>query len=75
MAEPPRDRQQDPARTVRFVYWRERDAWIGYLREFPDYWTQGDSLQDLRSHLCDLHADLTGGQLPGVRRAADLALA
>lgn len=44
-----------------FVYWREEDAWLGCLREFPDYWTQGETLDDLKAHLKDLHADLTDG--------------
>lgn len=28
--------------------------WLGYLEEFPDYWTQGVSLEDLEEHLKDL---------------------
>ena len=33
--------------SVRYIYWQEDDAWLGYLEEFPDYWTQGESLPDL----------------------------
>ncbi len=62
-------------RTVKIAYWQEGDSWIGYLLEFPDYWTQGDTWQDLQEHLRDLYADLTSGELPGVRRVADLAVA
>ena len=57
------------------VYWEQDDAWLGYLEEFPDYWTQGDTLDDLRAHLRDLYADLTSGALVGVRRIDDLAVA
>ena len=60
---------------TKFVYWQEEDAWLGYLQEFPDYWTQGETLDDLKAHLKDLHADLRGGSLPGIRRVADLAVA
>ena len=35
--------------------------WLGYLEEFPDYWTQGESLADLQEHLKDLYNDLTAG--------------
>ncbi|WP_419924896.1 type II toxin-antitoxin system HicB family antitoxin [Candidatus Poriferisocius sp.] len=45
------------------------------LEEFPDHWTQGETLDDLKNHLRDLYADLTSGELPGVRRVADLTLA
>jgi predicted RNase H-like HicB family nuclease len=27
----------------RYVYWQDGEAWLGYLEEFPDYVTQGDS--------------------------------
>ena len=62
-------------RTTKMVYWQEDERWLGYLEEFPDYWTQGETLEDLEEHLRDLHADLTSGELPGVRRVADLTLA
>jgi hypothetical protein len=61
--------------TVSFVYWQQDDAWIGYLQEFPDYWTQGENLDDLKEHLRDLHRDLTSGELPGVRRVDQLDVA
>ncbi|MFN0134514.1 MAG: type II toxin-antitoxin system HicB family antitoxin [Phycisphaerae bacterium] len=62
-------------RSVKFVYWEEDGAWIGYFQEFPDYWTQGDSFDDLKSHLKDLYDDLTSGQLPGIRKVDELILA
>ncbi len=62
-------------RSVKFVYWEEDGAWIGYFQEYPDYWTQGESLDDLKSHLKDLYGDLTGGQLPGIRKVDELILA
>ena len=50
-------------------------CWLGYLEEFPDFWTQGETVEDLKEHVRDLHADLTSGELLGVRRVADLTLA
>ena len=60
--------------TVRFVYWQEDDMWVGYVEEFPDYRTQGESLEDLWEHLKDLYDDLTSGAIPNVRRVAELEL-
>ena len=60
--------------TTQFVYWEEDGAWLGYLHEYPDYWTQGESLDDLKDHLRDLYADLTSGDLPGIRKMDELAL-
>jgi len=61
--------------TTKMVYWQDGEWWLGYLEEFPDYRTQGETLDDLKQHLRDLYADLTSGELPGVRRVADLTLA
>jgi predicted RNase H-like HicB family nuclease len=58
-----------------FTYWQDDDAWVGYLDEFPDYMTQGSSLEDLREHLLDLYQDLTSGAIPNVRRHAVLEVA
>lgn len=61
--------------SAKFVYWEENGAWIGYFQEFPDYWTQGESLDDLKAYLKDLYDDLTGSQLPGIRRVDELTFA
>jgi predicted RNase H-like HicB family nuclease len=60
--------------TARYVYWQDGDQWLGYFEEYPDYITQGESIEDLREHLKDLFGDLTGGEVPGIRRVAELAL-
>ena len=57
---------------VKIVYWEEDGAWIGYLQEYPDYWTQGETLDDLKEHLKDLYNDISGGLIPGIRRVAEL---
>jgi hypothetical protein len=60
---------------LRYFYWQDDSFWIGYLEEFPDYLTQGQSPEDLQEHLRDLYADLSGGQIPAVRRVAELEVA
>ncbi len=46
--------------------------WLGHWEEFPDYLTQGATLNELRENLRDLWKDLTSGELPGVRRLAEM---
>ena len=46
--------------------------WLGYFEEFPDYLTQGETLEELQENLLDLYTDLTGGEIPGIRRVAEL---
>ena len=59
---------------VTFVYWEEKGAWIGYLQMYPDYWTQGKTLDDLKEHLRDLHQELASGELPGIRKVDELVV-
>lgn len=49
--------------------------WIGYIVEYPDYQTQGESLEGLQENLKDLYQDLSGGHIPGVRRVAEFRIA
>lgn len=60
--------------TIKYVFWQEDDIWLGYLQDYPDYWTQGESRDDLIEHLKDLFADLDSGKIPGARKVAELIL-
>jgi predicted RNase H-like HicB family nuclease len=62
-------------RSTRYVYWQDRDIWLGYLEEYPDYMTQGETLEELQANLRDIYQELTSGAIPGVRRVADLQIA
>jgi predicted RNase H-like HicB family nuclease len=61
--------------TTKYVRWQDGDVWIGFLQDCPDYWTQGETLEDLKEHLRDLFADLTSGEIPGVRKVDGLVVA
>jgi hypothetical protein len=56
---------------IRYVFWQDGDAWLGYLEEYPDYMTQGESLADLEEHLRDIYKDLTSGVIPCARKVAE----
>ena len=47
---------------VKVVLWQDDDAWLGYLQDYPNYWTQGKDLDDLIEHLKDLYQDLSGNR-------------
>ena len=49
--------------------------WLGYLEDYPDYMTQGETLDELRENLRDLFKDLTDGCILGVRKVAELQIA
>ena len=65
-------KRDSPMEKIRYVYWQDDDMWLDYLEGFPDYMTQGNSPEDLKEHLVDLYRDLTSGQIPCVRRVAEL---
>ena len=45
--------------TRKFVYYQEDEMWVGWLEEYPDYWTQGETLDELKGNLKDIHNDLS----------------
>jgi predicted RNase H-like HicB family nuclease len=52
----------------KYTYWQDDDMWLGYLEEYPDYWTQGETEEDLRENLLDIYTELTSGNIPNIRR-------
>jgi predicted RNase H-like HicB family nuclease len=62
-------------KTLKYVYWQDGSMWLGYLEEFPDYVTQGETSEELQENLKDIYNELTSGNIPGVRRVAELHIA
>ncbi len=54
--------------TRKFVFFQDGDMWIGWLEEYPDYMTQGGTLEELKDNLLDIYKDITSGAIPFVRR-------
>jgi len=61
--------------TTKFVYWQDGDMWLGYLENYPDYMTQGVSIEELKENLRDVYKDLTSGVIPSVRKVDELEVA
>ena len=59
----------------RYIYWEEDGMLIGYLEEYPDYWTQAEDLRELEDNLRDLYKELSSGSIPSVRRVGELEVA
>ncbi len=43
--------------TAIFKYWEDNGICLGYLEEYPDYMTQGQTLNELKENLKDLLKD------------------
>ncbi len=59
----------------KYVYWQDEDMWLGYFEEYPDYMTQGETLEELQENLKDIYQELMSGNIPCVRRVAELDVA
>ena len=53
--------------TTKFVYYQEDDRWIGWLEEYPDYRSQGITLDELKENLKDIYEDLTTNKVPRIK--------
>ena len=59
-----------------FTYWKEPDGhYLGYLNEYPDHWTQGEDISDLKEHLRDLLDLFRSDEIPGIRKVGELEYA
>ena len=61
--------------TKKFTYFQEEDMLVGWLEEFPDYKTQGETLEELKENLRDLYQDLNSNAIPQVRHVSELDVA
>jgi predicted RNase H-like HicB family nuclease len=57
---------------MKYIYWQDEKMWLGYLEEYPDYMTQGESIEELEDNLRDIFKELTIGNIPCVRKVAEL---
>ncbi len=57
---------------LKYIYWQDDGMWLGYLEEYPDYITQGESIEELQDNLKDIYKELTSGTIPHVRKVAEL---
>jgi predicted RNase H-like HicB family nuclease len=62
-------------KTVKIVYWQEADGmWVGHLEAYPDFMTQGQTLDELKENPKDILGDLESKEIPLVRTHEDMAV-
>ena len=67
-------RERDMMR-LRYMHWKEEDFHLGYLEDYPDYVTQGETEEELLENLKDLYRDISSGQVPYIRKVDELVFA
>lgn len=58
-----------------FTYWQDENEYIGFLNDFPDYETQGGSLEELINNLKSLYTDIESKEIPFIRHVSELTIA
>ena len=61
-------------KTAKFVYTQGTKFLVGWLEEYPDYRTQGRTLDELKDNLKDIYKDLESGAIPDVRKHGELII-
>ena len=62
--------------TIKFTHWKESDGkYLGFLNQYPDHWTQGETFDDLKEHLRDLYETFEADEILGIRKEDELELA
>jgi len=49
---------------MKIVYQKQDNWYVGHIQEYPDYETQGETLEELKANLIDIYQDITGGLVP-----------
>ncbi len=59
---------------IKFIYWHDENMWIGFWEDYPDYRTQGESLEELKENLKDIFLDVRKNLIPNVRYLAEMEI-
>ena len=60
---------------TKVTYWQDGIYWIGYMNEYPEYLTQGLSLEELIKNLKDIYHDISEEIIVGKRITIEMELA
>jgi predicted RNase H-like HicB family nuclease len=57
-----------------YTYYKYEKWFIGYLNDYPDYQTQGETLTELEDMLKSLHDDILSQEIPYIRHSGVLKI-
>lgn len=62
-------------KSIKFTSWIDGEFFIGFLNDYPDYKTQGESKTELIENLKSLLVDIESGEVPYIRHVEELLIA
>ncbi len=61
--------------SLKYVHWQDGEFFIGHFVDYPDYLTQGKSLEELKENLEGLYNDLISEEIPYIKKIDELKIA
>ncbi len=61
--------------SLKYVHWQDGEFFLGHFVDYPDYLTQGMSLEELKENLESLYKDLISKEIPYVKKVDELKIA
>ena len=49
---------------INIVYKKEKERFIGHIQEYPDYESQGETIDELKANLIEIYTDIQKGLVP-----------
>lgn len=60
---------------INIVYKEEKGWFVGHIQEYPDYESQGKTLEELRGNLIEIYNDIHKGLVPDAEPSQILEVA
>jgi len=60
---------------VKLTCWKDGDFWIDYANDYPEYVTQGMSIDELLDNIREIYKDIQNDEIPGKRLEMEMILA
>ncbi|HOC30354.1 MAG TPA: type II toxin-antitoxin system HicB family antitoxin [Treponemataceae bacterium] len=62
-------------KNLAYTWWKDEDFYLGYLNEYPEYETQGVSLEELQNNLREIYSDIDSGTISYIKHVSELTIA
>jgi predicted RNase H-like HicB family nuclease len=60
---------------IDYTWWKSDQFYLGYLNDYPDYLTQGETKEELQENLKDLLKDIESETIPYIRKTETMLVA
>ncbi len=61
--------------SLKYIHWQDEEFFLGHFIDYPDYLTQGKSLEELKENLESLYKDLVSKEIPYIKKVDELKIA